>query len=95
MADRDTQRRLRAALEAFETEPGVIYAVDQTGPAVYRLEPSWLTALLCLGCGFVTLRLGLPRLLRQTLACGTCGAPIGIEPPFEVLAARLPAGQVS
>ncbi len=89
--DRDTERRLRASLEQL-AQPGERYAIDATGPAVYRLEPSWLTAILCTSCGFVTLRMGLPRLLRQVVECGTCHTPIGLEPPAEVIGARLPIG---
>lgn len=80
-------------LDKVELDGDERYAIDGTGPVVYRLEPSWMTAILCLRCEFVTVRPGLPRLLRQTVACSTCGNPIALEPPAEVLGARLPIGR--
>lgn len=58
---------------------------DRLGPAIYQVEPSWATAILCRRCQYVAI---IPRLPRKHLfshQCSSCGASITLAPPAEVL----------
>lgn len=66
-----------------ELEGGKRYR-DRLGPAVYQLEPTWATAILCPACRYVAI---IPRLPRKRLfahECSSCQARITLAPPAEV-----------
>lgn len=89
--DRRTEAALGRALEAFPAER--VYH-DRVGPAVYVLEPSWATLIACYRCLYVALVPSIPRVLRMTYHCESCGALIPLEPPSEILAAHDPLAVV-
>jgi hypothetical protein len=66
---------------------------DPLGTAVYQLEPTWATAVICFRCLYVGLMPTLPaRALSWT--CSQCGTVIRLEPPGEVLEAVRPLGEL-
>jgi hypothetical protein len=94
VADRAAQRRLGETLEPF-APPGAVWRFDPIGPAVYQLEPTWATAILCPHCEFVSLVPSLPRLLELTHWCPACSKPVLLRPPADVLAAGPPSSPVT
>lgn len=82
--DRSSERELGRILEAL---PGDAILRDLVGPAVYRLEPTWLTAVLCRTCGFIHLVVSIPA-RPFVWACPRCAHRERLEPPAAVLAAR-------
>lgn len=84
----------RAGLELerhLEAIPGDKIYRDLGGAAVYKLEPSWCTAMRCGACGFVNLVLSIPRKPSIVHPCPACGRGIRLLPPLEVLAAKAPS----
>lgn len=88
MADRRSVRELRGFLEGLAGD-GRVY-LDLSGPAVYQLEPSWRTAVLCQACRYIGLVMSIPR-RPITWRCPRCGDRVALAPPLEVLAAPAPA----
>lgn len=86
-ARRELARKLDDAL------PDGRHVWDPNGVAVYQLEPSWATALVCFRCLYVGL---MPTLPARPLAwtCSQCGQVTKLEPPGEVLEAIRPAGSL-
>lgn len=73
---------------------------DRIGPAMYQVEPSWATAILCAACQYVAIVPRLPRRHLFTHECTSCGARITLAPPAEVMDAAppssvLPSGLIS
>lgn len=64
---------------------------DPTFAALYQLEPSWLTAVICTGCLYVGIVPSIPS-KPLTWTCGSCGRRIELNPPGEVLEAIRPPG---
>lgn len=72
-----------AFLDKLQEGSGRIYR-DLAGPAIYRLEPSWRTVVMCLACHFLTLIPTIPR--RATVhACSRCGTRVLLIPPPAVI----------
>jgi DNA-directed RNA polymerase subunit RPC12/RpoP len=90
MADRAAQRRLVDAIDPF-APAGSRWVFDPIGTAIYQLEPTWVTAILCPYCEFVTLVPSLPRLLELTHWCPACAKRVLLRPPSDVLAAAPPS----
>ena len=67
---------------------------DTVGPAIYQVEPTWATAILCARCGFVALIPTLPRTLSFVHRCSSCGQAIRLAPPLDVIAAGPPSSVV-
>ncbi len=80
--------RTRYALDRAlaELPDGVRYQ-DPGGQAVYQVEPDWATAIACGRCRYVSIIPTLPRSLVFTHSCSSCGAPIVLRPPLEVIGA--------
>lgn len=90
---------LERALEAL-AEPNAKRYRDTFGPAIYQVEPTWATAILCQRCQYVAIIPRLPRRPIFTHECSSCGAVIRLAPPLEVLGAApqqsvLPSASVS
>lgn len=64
---------------------------DTLGPAIYQVEPSWATAILCTACQYVAIIPSLPRLFTFVHECSSCGARIRLAPPAEVIGAGPPS----
>lgn len=87
MPDKGSERELRGYLDKLEGD-GRTYR-DLTGSAVYQLEPSWRTAILCTTCRYIGLVLSIPR-RPMTWRCPRCAHQVRLTPPLEVLAAKDP-----
>lgn len=79
---------LERALETVGGEhgQGELYH-DLIGPAIYRLEPSPMTATACVRCRHLGLIPSIPRKQFLTWTCPGCGAHYRLAPPLEVLRA--------
>jgi len=82
--DARSHRRLAEYVERLEGEGAARQYQDRIGPAIYQVEPTWRTVVLCLRCGFVGLILSIPR-RATTWMCGQCGWSTPLSPPREVL----------
>ncbi len=82
-------RQTRHALEAKTAElaPGVRHW-DRLGTALYQVEPSCITAVVCIRCLHVAIIPSLPKVPKLSWTCSACGTRIPMEPPPEVLAAQ-------
>lgn len=82
MPDRKALHELEAAIADAGLEGRRM--LDMSAVAIYQLEPTWGTAIACVGCFYVSL---IPKLPRRALAwtCPRCGAMQRLAPPLEVL----------
>lgn len=64
---------------------------DPNGVALYQLEPTWATAVICFRCLYVGLMPTIPA-RPLTWRCSQCGLRVRLEPPGEVLEAVRPGG---
>jgi len=91
MPDKRARHELERKLDEALPEGRNVW--DPTGAALYQLEPSWATAVICYRCLYVGLMPTLPaRPLVWT--CSQCGLAIKLDPPGEVLEAQRPAGSL-
>ena len=77
----------RALDQAVEQTGGGRIVRDKLGPAVYRLEPTWVSLVACLRCEFLAFIPSLPAEPLFTYTCSQCGAGILLAPPSEALGA--------
>lgn len=91
MPDRKALRELRAKLDGGGLDEGR-RVLDLSATAIYQLEPTWATAIVCVGCHYVAL---VPKLPVRSLmwTCSQCRRSQRLDPPIEVLiaASRPPA----
>lgn len=84
-ADRAGRLELERFLAGFEQDGRTYY--DLEGLAVYKLEPTPRTAILCRACRYISLVPSVPR-RRLVHECPRCAAAQRLTPPLEVLAVR-------
>src|SRR4051794_24766505 len=89
MPDRRARRELERKLD--EGMPDGRRVWDPSGAAVYQIEPTWATAVICYRCLYVGLIPTLPA-KPLTWTCSSCGHRLRLDPPGEVLEAIRPGG---
>ena len=89
MADRHARRELERKLDDALPDGRRIW--DPAFVALYQLEPTWATAVICYRCLYVAIVPTLPA-KAFSYTCSQCGLLTPLDPPREVLEALRPGG---